>query len=131
MGLAERRGVKAFQDNRFPALRAEIDQVAGFPVDVEVDWTSLAHDDMAHLYEEAWPKVYFVPLIEALRSITADDLGRDALKAGLKKVVIHDGGSSWPTFEDGVLTLHFYAISNLDDVAERTGSIQKLLEKGL
>lgn len=131
MGLAERRAIKAYQDHRLPQLLEAIRAAAGFPVEVEVDWDSLAVADSAHLYDEAFTKVYFDPLIKALENITIDDLGRDALKAGLKKVVIKDEGSSWPAFEGGVLTLKFYAVANLDYGDERRRSIQDILEKGL
>jgi hypothetical protein len=66
-----------------------------------------------------------------LKGITIDDLGKEALQKGLKKVVIEDSGSSWPTFQMGVLTLKYYAVSNLDDWMERKQTIQKELEKGL
>lgn len=131
MGLAERRAIKAFQDNHLPKLRAAVDAAAGFAVDLEVDWESLSAPDSAHLYDEAFTKVYFDPLAAALKNITIDDLGRDALKAGLKKVVVKDEGSSWPSFEGGVLTLKFYAVANLDYGDERRKSIQDVLEKGL
>lgn len=131
MGLAERRAIKAFQDNRLPTHRAAIDAAAGFSVALDIDWESLSAPDFAHLYDEAFTKVYFDPLVAALKDITIDDLGRDALKAGLKSVRIKDEGSSWPTFEGGTLTLKFYAVSNLDDGESRHKSIRDVLEKGL
>ncbi|MFO0728146.1 MAG: hypothetical protein U1E65_30475 [Myxococcota bacterium] len=131
MGLAERRAAKAFQDNKFSAIQKALEDVIGFPVKVEVDWDSISTADYGHLYESAWTKVYFEPLIAAMRSITSDDLGRDALKASLKKITIRDEGSSWPTYEGGVLALKYLAVSNLDDVDERARTIRELMEKAL
>lgn len=131
MGLAERRAQKAFQDNKLGALKSELERAATFAVELEVDWESLATPDYAHLYEEAYQKVYFGPLTEALQAITVDDLGKEALKAGLKKIVIKDEGSSWPTFEAGILTLRYTAVANLDDGADRKKTIQETLEKAL
>lgn len=131
MGLQERRAIKTFQDNRLPALKAELDAAAGFGVELEVDWESVSTPDYAHLYDEAFTKVYFAPLTEAFKAITVDAMGKDALKAGLKKVRIKDEGSSWPTFEEGILSLRYPAVANLDDGAERKRTIQDLLEKGL
>lgn len=131
MGLNERRATKAFQDTKLPALKADLDAAAGFALELEVAWDSLATADYAHLYDEAWSKVYFLPLTEALKGITIDDMGKEALKAGLKKVVIRDEGSSWPDFEGGVLTLKFPAVANLDDGADRAKTIRELLEKAL
>jgi hypothetical protein len=110
---------------------ADIDKAAGFDLPMDVNWDSLAADDYAHLYEEAFPKVYFRPLIDAIKAIAIDDLGKEALQSGLKKVVIEDSGSSWPTFQSGVLTLPFYAVANLDAWMDRKKEIQKVLEKGL
>jgi hypothetical protein len=131
MGLTERRAVKAFSEGKFLQLKQDIDQAAGFDVPMAVNWDSLAADDCAHLYEEAFTKVYFRPLLDAIKGVCVDDLGKEALKSGLKQVVIEDSGSSWPTFHSGVLTLPFYAVSNLDDWLDRKKSIQAVLEKGL
>lgn len=131
MGLAERRAIKNFQDNHFPKLKEAVHGAAGFPVEIDVDWESLAVADSSQHYDEAFTKVYFEPLTAALKNITIDDLGREALKAGLKKVKIKDEGSSWPSFEAGVLTLKFYAVANLDYGDERRKAIQDILEKGL
>lgn len=131
MGLSERRAVKAFQDNRLPAIRAALEAAAGFAVELDVDWESLSTPDYAQLYDEAFTKVYFDPLVGALQDITIDDLGRDALRAGLTRVVVKDEGSSWPTFEAKTLTLKFPAVANLDDGDARRKTIRELLEKSL
>jgi hypothetical protein len=131
MGLAERRAVKAFSEGKYLHLKQEIDTAAGFDVPMEVNWDSLATDDYAHLYEEAFDKVYFRPLLDAIKGVGIDDLGKEALRSGLKKIVIEDSGSSHPTFESGVLTLKYYAVSNLDDWMDRKKNIQAVLEKGL
>jgi hypothetical protein len=131
MGLAERRATKGFAEGRYLKLKQEIDAAAGFEVPVEVNWDSLATEGYAELFEEAFTKVYFRPLIDALKAITIDDLGKEAIKEGLKKIIIEDGGSSSPTFQLGVLKLSYYAVANLDYGMERKKDIQIELEKGL
>jgi hypothetical protein len=131
MGLAERRAAKAFEDHKFPAYKQEIDAIVGFDIPVEVNWEAIAIDDYTELYDTSFPKVYFKPLIEALKGVCIDDLGRDAVKAGLKKIVITNENSSWPTFQSGVLTLLYPSCSNVDDWADRKKTIQTTLEKGL
>jgi hypothetical protein len=123
--------VKTFQDTLFPKLKQEIDAAAGFSVEIEVDWESLAAPEYGHLYADAFPKVYFQPLINAFKGVAVDDMGKEALKAGLKRVKIKDESSSWPTFEGGVLTLKFPAVANLDYVDDRRKAIQDILEKNL
>jgi hypothetical protein len=131
MGLAERRAVKTFAEGKYLQLKQEIDVAAGFEVAIEVNWDTLAMEDYAHLYEEAFNQVYFRPLIAAIKAINIDNLGQEALKTGLKQIVIENSGSSWPTFQTGVLTLPFDSVANLDDWLDRSQSIQNILEKGL
>ncbi len=131
MGLVERRAIKTFTEGRYLQLKQDIDTAAGFEVTIEVNWDSLATEEYAHLYEDAFSQVYFRPLLEAIKAINIDDLGRDALKTGLKQVLIENRNSSWPTFEAGVLTLPFDSIANLDAWADRQQSIENALEKGL
>ncbi len=131
MGLAERRAIKNFVEGRYVKLKKEIDAAAGFEVLVEVNWDSLATEGAGDAYEDAFYKVYFRPLIDALKAIAVDDLGKEALKESLKKIVIEDSGSSWPTFQSGTLSLKYYAVANLDDWMSRKKEIQTELEKGL
>lgn len=136
MGLVERRAVKEFQDRRLPALQQQVAEAAGFEVPLEIAWDQLARDDQARYFDEGWTKVYFDPLVAALQAITVDDMGRDALKAGLTKVVIKSEGGIYDgermaSFAGGVLTLDHEPFTNVDDVAERSAAIQRALEKGL
>ncbi|HVG57934.1 MAG TPA: hypothetical protein VNA24_05225 [Hyalangium sp.] len=133
MGLAERRVASQFEESTYPKLKKEIDAAASFEVPVEVDWSSLAVEGASHRYEEAWPKVYFTPLIGALKAIAADELGREVLQSTLKRVVIRNTtgastGVSMVSFRDGVLTLDHEPVTHVDNVEERQAAIQKALE---
>jgi hypothetical protein len=136
VGLAERRAAKEFETKRFPQYKADIEKAAGFAIPVDVAWDQLAKEGESHLYDECWGKVYFQPLITALQSITRDDMGKDALKAGLKKIRIQNTkgnyyGDGMPELADGILTLEHEPHSNVDNIDERATSITKALEKGL
>ncbi len=136
MGLAERRAAKNFETNQLPALQKEIDAAAGFSIPLEINWEQLSPEGQTHLYEESWTKVYFRPLIDALKAICVDDMGKAALKGALKKVVIKNAqnvyyGDRIATFEGGVLTLDHEPTTNIDDVADRAKGIQATLEKNL
>ena len=136
MGLAERRAAKEFETNRYPAVKKDIDAAAKFDVPVEVKWDSLAVAEYAHMYEEAWLKVYFRPLIDALKAITVDAMGADALKASLKRIIIQNmknnsSSNYWAIFTDGILTLDHAPVSNVDDIEDRKTQLQKVLEAKL
>ncbi len=131
MGLAERRAVKAFQDNHYPTLKLEVNAAVGFDLLLDIDWPALGDEGYAHMYDEAFKKVYFTPLIDALREIAFDDLGREALQAGLKRVEIRNTGLQDISFSGGVLRFDHHPISNLDYGQERQQQIRQALEEEL
>jgi hypothetical protein len=135
MGLAERRAAQQFEKNTLPQLKNRIDEAAGFDVLLDIDYTNLMREDPSR-YEDLWPKMYFEPLIEAFKAICADDLGKEALKASLKKVEVTNSdqfGSNLDgavTFADGVLRIDF-RIQDVDSISYRAGGIVKRLEQVL
>ena len=135
MGLAERRAAKAFETEKFPKLKAEVIAAASFEVPIEVDWESLSKPEMSHQYDETWPKLYFTPLIAAFKEICQDDMGKEALKAVLKKIVLTNKsgiyyGDRCAKLESGTLTID-HDMSNVDNIKERQDGIRTLLEKAL
>lgn len=135
MGLAERRGVERFKNDDYPGWKSRIDEAAGFEVPVEVAWEELGVADYADSYAEFFPKVYFQPLVDALRAVTVDDLGKGALREGLSKIVIRNEGGFYSTsgisFTDGVLTFDHQPHANVDYGEERAKGLQRTLESGL
>ena len=135
MGLAERRASKEFQDKHFPELQNEIHKAAGFPVPIEVSWEQLAVEGRMDYYKEAWTEVFFKPVIEALRQIGRDDMGKEALKSGLKKIELRNiSGCSSPgsaiSFENGQIVID-HDLVNVGDTKDRTKHLIELVEKGL
>ena len=135
MGLAERRAIKDFQDNHLAKLQAEINKAAGFDVPLEVNWDQLAVEGSSHLYIEAWPEIFFKPVIEALSQIGRDDMGKDALKTGLKKIEFRNASGYYSptyaiTFESGTLKID-HELSNVGDTSDRTKTAIELMEKSL
>ncbi|NVI98407.1 hypothetical protein HV824_09760 [Myxococcus sp. AM009] len=133
MGLPERRAQKAYETNVFPKQKQLIDEAAHFEVPVEVHWDTLIEDGYSHLFEDAWTKVFFTSVVDAFKAICVDDMGKDALKEKLKKVVIQNtagnsNGSRVASFAEGVLTLDHQPFTNIDDLKDRTKNIQKTLE---
>ena len=135
MGLAERRAVQEFETNNYPALKKLIDEAAGFPVTVEVKWDTLMKEERyVKGWKTGWPKIYFEPVVEAFKQICSDDMGRDALKAKLAKVVVQhtktSHSSNWAEWSNGTLTLD-HGFTNIDQVKDRTTVLVKCLEKVL
>ena len=135
MGLAERRAAKSYRDDHYPDKLAKIREAAGFDVDVEVDWTTLAVDKYTHLYEKGFTAVFFQPIAEALAAIGEDEMGREALKGALKKIVVCNTadkyGANAISFAEGVLTVDHHPVTNINEVQDRSNLIVTLLEKSM
>jgi hypothetical protein len=135
MGLAERRAVERFKSDDYPQWKAKIDQVSGFEVPVEVAWDELAVDEYASSYARFFPQVYFQPLLDALAAITEDEIGKSALRQGLKKIIVRNSDEYHSTrgfaFDEGVLTIDHKPHTNVDDGPERAKGLQQILESGL
>jgi hypothetical protein len=136
MGLAERRATKEFQDKALPALRAELDKLAGKAIELDIHWEQLAKEDGAASYDEWWRKVYFQPVLNALKSITRDPIGRDAIKEGFHKLILSNTRGAYSadsaiSFTAGELTIDHDPGSNVDDVDERANHIVKIVERAL
>ena len=135
LGLAERRAAQVFQNEELPQLRTRIEQAAGFEVPLEVHWEQLTVEGESHLYKDAWASVFFEPLIAAFRDIAVDEMGRNALKQEVHRVVIKSTGNGspdhWAHLEGGTLTLDILPTSNAGDVQERTNTLTRFLENRL
>src|SRR5262245_31723416 len=135
MGLAERRATKEFQDKHFPSLRDELYKAAGFAVPLEINWEQLAVEGRSDRYKEAWTAIFFRPVIDALRQMGRDDMGKQALKAGLKKIELRNAAGHYSphnaiSFVNGVLAID-HELSNESDVEARKTRIIEIVEKEL
>jgi hypothetical protein len=136
LSLADRRVVNEFETKLFPALKHRVEEAAGFAVPLEIHWDTLAIAGESRLFEDSWPKVYFEPLIGALQTVGDSEMGREAIKTGIKKIVVQNAKSCiypecWSSFLDGVLTLDHDSITNVADVAGRRNALVKVLENSL
>lgn len=135
MGLAERRVIKSFQEGKFQELTERANEAAGKTLEFEVNWEQLAEENSSHLYEDSWPQIYFEPLIEALEAITVDEMGKEAIRANLEKVVVRNqegcySPDCWANFTNQTLTLD-HKLANVSDVDARAKELRETLEAGL
>lgn len=129
----ELRTVRTFETESYPALREAIAAEAGFDLPIEVDWPSLAVEGWSHIYETAFPKVYFLPIVRALKSYAADSPDKNGLRRILAKVTIKNSGryfnSNGISLDSGVLTIDHQPQANVDEgEAERANRILELLK---
>ena len=130
MGLNERRKVKELQDTTFPGRVKEIEEICGAPIPYEVDWESINDSADALNFID---NVSCHRLNMALRMICQDDMGKQAVREGLKKIKLKnvaDKAAMKMTFEGGVLEMHCaYALGASGMIPDN--EIRALLEKGL
>jgi hypothetical protein len=143
LGLAERRALKAYQDEQYPAMKKAIEDGAGYQVSIEVMWEQIAKPGKADKYKEPeyFENTLFKPVALALQSITKDAMGKTALKAKLKKIIfLHDAKtapvSNWPNglkMENGVLTVNWTPYENCTDsyIVDRTKELVNFIEEKL
>jgi len=134
MGLAEKREIKEFQDNYYEKLKKDIDTAAGFPVNIEVRWDSLAKDGYEDLLIEATRKIYFTTLKNVFLEICQDDLGREAAQESLKKIVIdgsHGSSAGSCKFESGTLYFNHENCTNMDYTHELVKGLVQLISSKL
>ena len=130
MGLAEKRKIKELQEVTLPERTREIEEICGKPIPYEVDWDSLADDAEALNFMD---NISCHRLNMALRTICVDDLGKEAVREGLRLVRLRnvkDKADMRLTFEDGVLEMHC-AYAQRTDGMHGDNAIREVLMQGL
>ena len=130
MGLNERRKIKELQDITFPGRVKEIADICGKPISYDVDWESLADDAEALNFID---NLSCHRLNMALRVICQDDMGKEAVREGLKSIKlknVNDKAAMKMTFDGGVLEMYCaYALRT--DGMYSDNEIRELLVKKL
>ncbi len=130
MGLNERRKVKELQDVTFPGRVKEIEEICGAPIPYQVDWDSLADDAEALNYID---NISCHRLNMALRVICQDDMGKSAVRDGLKQIKlknVKDKSGMQIAYQNGTLEMHCaYALGTGGMFSD--GEIRQMLEKNL
>jgi hypothetical protein len=130
MGLNERRKIKEMQEVTLPGRVKEIEEICGAPIPYQVDWESMADDGQALNFVD---NISCHRLNMALRMICQDDMGKQAVREGLKEVRlknVKDRESMSMNFNGGVLEMHCaYAMGAGGMFSD--GEIRQLLEQRL
>jgi hypothetical protein len=130
VGLNERRKMKELQEQTFPGRVKEIEEICGAPIPYEVDWESLADDAEALNFID---NISCHRLNMALRTICQDDMGKSAVRDGLKQIKlknVKDKSGMHIGMQNGVLEMHCaYALRT--DGMFSDNEIRKVLEDKL
>ena len=129
MGLNERRKIKELQETVLPGRVKDIEEICGAPINYEVDWDSLS-DDMEAL--NFMDNLSCHRLNMALRSICQDEMGKEAVREGLKLVKLKNVKTKEEvsmTFEKGVLEMHCAYALRTDGMIRDNDIYQFLVKK--
>lgn len=140
MGLAEKRAIEGFKTNKFIDFQKQIESVIGMTVSYDIAWDDFAsqlegRSDATEAMNEYMSGMFFMPMINAFKSICADYMGKTALKSSLKKIQMLNTnsyyyGETGASYEAGVLKLDFY-YTNADQITERETAIRTKIEATL
>ncbi len=105
MGLAEKRWAAERKKTDEAAFKWQVFGTLGFDCAIETDWDGFSEnlDEAQYITNES----YGLPnLVKALATITADDIGKEANKGALKKIVITSAKPDDTSFnfDDGTIT---------------------------
>ena len=126
MGLNEARKMKELREAVIPSRVKEIEEICGTAIPYDIDWQSLSSDleGLNFLDNISCHRVNM-----ALRVICQDDLGKEAVRQGLKSIRLKNVKSKEQmkmTFDGGVLEMHCaYALRT--DGMFSDGDIRKLM----
>lgn len=130
MGLQERRKIAELKETTFPGRVKEIEEICGVAIPYEVDWDSLADDAEAIRFID---NLSCHRLNMALRVICMDEMGKAAVRDGLKLVRlknVKDVSDVSINFAGGVLEMQCaYAQGTTGMIDDNR--IRKVLEQGL
>ncbi|HEU0122065.1 MAG TPA: hypothetical protein VFQ91_16150 [Bryobacteraceae bacterium] len=130
MGLQERQMIRDLTEKTLPEREKEITEICGGAARYEVDWDSLSSDAEALRFLD---NISCHRLNMALRSISIDPMGKEALRDGLKIVKLRNVKSKDEMkmdFRDGVLEMHCAYALRTDGMFSDT-EIYKTLMGGL
>jgi hypothetical protein len=130
VGLNEKRKIKELQEVTFPGRVKEIEEICGAPIPYEIDWPSFGEEAQALNFVD---NISCHRLNMALRVICSDDMGKSAIREGLKKVKlknVKDKSEMHIAFDGGVLEMHC-AYAHATDGMFSDSEIRKVLENGL
>jgi hypothetical protein len=129
MGLNERRKIKELQDTTIPGRVKEIEEICGKSIPYDIDWNTLADDPTGLNFLD---NISCHRLNMALRVICQDDMGKDAIRDGLKSVKlvnVKDKAAKKLAFSGGILEMQCAYAAGLDGAFSDNEIRNLLVEK--
>jgi hypothetical protein len=83
MGLAEKRLAEEIKTDKLPAFESKLNDKAGYPIKVNIDWASFTAFDQ---YPLSRLDIVFDDIEGFVKKICQDDMGKEALKEKMSTI---------------------------------------------
>lgn len=138
MGLAERRRIAEIKDKHLPRFQQALTEAVGSELPFEIDISSFPEDPKVldcydYYYESYGPGM----VVNVMKEVCVDQMGKDAVRAAIKKIVFQNVAKSSEApgekelkLENGTLIIResFYGYSDkLFDPSELKKAIENML----
>lgn len=104
MGLAEKKQIRAMEEETIPEFKQKISEAVGTDVEITVDFDSFQTvAQMQEIHHQCLGRV-----LEGIQAIVKDDLGKEAMQESVKTIVVgnvEDDESKKISLADGTLTV--------------------------
>ncbi len=103
--------MKQYQDEQLPQFKTELASLVWKEVPLEIHWDEFPSENSESFLMEGLQDCYFRPVIEGLKPICADSMGKEALQDVLKLIIIENSTNRPDTdgqvisFENGTLRI--------------------------
>lgn len=112
MGLAEKRLAEEIKTEKLPAFEAKLNERAGYPIKVDIDWASFTAFDQ---YPLTRLDIVFDDIEGFVKKICQDDLGKEALKDKISTIQLTNTDQRDAVkmeLKDSTLALNFQLAGN-------------------
>ncbi len=107
MGLQEKRAIQNIKDNYFGDYQKKLNEIAGKELPYDINWDSFDMNSINMI-----PNVCLERILDAIKGICSDQLGKDAIAESLDKIVVNNidvkdaENSKSMSFENKTLTIN-------------------------
>ena len=88
MGLAERRLAEQIKTEQVPQFQTDLQTAMGFAPEVDIEWATFMTDSEYPL--KRMQDNLFYNLVEVMKSIGRDAMGKEALAENIQKIIIRN-----------------------------------------
>jgi hypothetical protein len=120
MGLEEKRIRKNLEEEVFPAVTAELENIYGGKPAIEIDWDSFSNkESMQEIQHQALGRV-----IDGIKALCIDDIAKEAMQESFKIIYVknlENKDDRLLDFKDGKLKMEttwtdFWSIFSAEDI---------------